>query len=135
VGRDLGLGDCVAPVFEGQKLVLEKGMGEASNVTGDKNVIGDDAVHVESAAACIARNTARTGREFRLGQPFGVADCAEGDNGDIGLDSATVGELGSGESTVATVQRGDSDAAAQIHAVSELEFGGESAEGAAEGAN
>ncbi len=135
VGRHLCLSDGVAPVFEREHLVLEQGMREAGDVAGDEDIVGDDAVHVEGAAAGVAGDPARTGRKSRLGQPFGVANRAQRDEGDVRLDPGAVRKFSAGQSAVAAGQRGDRHPAAQVHAVGALEFGGKRPEGAAEGAD
>jgi hypothetical protein len=61
VRRHLGLRNCIAPVFERQQLILEKGMRKARDITSHEHVVGDDAVHVEDTAASIAAHATRAG--------------------------------------------------------------------------
>jgi hypothetical protein len=54
-------------MFEGKHLVLEKGMREAGDVASDEHVVGDNAVHVERAAARVTRYSAWAGGESGFG--------------------------------------------------------------------
>ncbi len=117
VGGDLGLSDGVAPVLQRHELVVVDRMRETRHVARHEDVVGDQAVDVDGAAARIGGHPPGSCREARAFQPFDVADRAERDHGHVGLDPAAVGQPRAGQPPLrVSFQRGDRDPAAQVHA-------------------
>src|SRR4029453_11226678 len=94
VCRALGLFDRVAPMLEGQELEPEQGMRRTGDVARGEDVVGDDAVHVEDAASCIAGDAPRARAEARVAQPLGVALGTERDHGHVDLECGAVIQVG-----------------------------------------
>ena len=98
VGRDLGLGDGVAPVLQGEELVPEQRVREPGDVAGDEDVVGDDPVHVEGPAPRVAGDPAGPGGQPGLRQPLGVADRRRAPRRATSASIlAAVGQVGAGE--------------------------------------
>ena len=71
---NVGLLHGVAPMFQRHELVVVQRMWEPRHVSGDKDVIGDDGVNVEDAAACVTGDPKRARRQIGIFQPFRIAD-------------------------------------------------------------
>jgi len=113
-----GLLDRVAPVLHGQQLAVKEGVGPARHVAGDEDVIGDDAVRIESAARAVADDPPLIGRQAGAVQPLHVADRAERHYSQVDIERVTGGEPGAAPQPVRIpLERHDRDVAAQIDAV------------------
>jgi hypothetical protein len=112
--------DRVAPVLQGQHLIVEQRMREARHIAGHKDVVGDDPVPGEGAAPCVAGNPLWARGQPGVRQPLDVADRPHSDDAHVRIDAAAVGQVRTGEPAVPT-QRSDRDPAAQVHAVGPLQ--------------
>ncbi|WFR71545.1 hypothetical protein P9209_22095 [Prescottella defluvii] len=90
VGHDLGLRDGAAPVLEREELVPEQWVRRPGDVTGDEDVVGDEAVLVECPTACVARDAPPLARECGPREPLHVPDSAHGYHRDVGIDDVAV---------------------------------------------
>jgi hypothetical protein len=134
VGGDFGLRDGVAPVLQREELVFVQRVREPCHIACDEHVVGDQAVDVKRAAARVAAHPPGADRQTRPVQPFGVPDRAERHYRHLSVDRRCVGEVSTAQPAVAvTLQRGDRDPAAQVHAMLTLHVRGHGADHAAQG--
>ena len=104
----------VLPVLQGQELVLIQCMGEPGHIAGREHVIDRHPVHGIGAAAGITRDPERPDGQPGAGQPPGVAQRAQGDHRQAGLDRGPVRQRGGAEAAAAALQRLYRNVAAQV---------------------
>ena len=133
VGRDLRSEDGIVPVFHREELVLEQHVGRTCDVAGHENVVGDDTVDVEGAAAGVAGDAPEAGGQPGTLQPFDVADRTQRCQHHIDVERGSVGETGAPHMPAGVAfQRRHTDAGAEVHSVIALNLGGDRADHTAE---
>ena len=125
------LRDGVLPVLEAEELVAVERVGEAGDVAGHEDVVGDEAVDVDGAAAGVGRHAERTGRQSRTLEPLDVADRAERDDDDVHVESVPSDSV-AWRTLPSPLERADLDPRAEVDAVGALEVGGDLADHVAE---
>src|SRR5215469_18959607 len=84
--------DCVVPVLHREKLVLEQDVRRARYVSCYENIVRDDTVQVEGAAASVASDAPEAGSQPGTIQPFDVADRAKRCQYHVDFERGSVGE-------------------------------------------